>query len=201
MKLMVPQHSRLLMIWLIFFCLLFLSLGTFFCHFNSLSSNKTLLVCCTSTVSNIIQWKDIENDHASSLSLKPSPNLQLLVNQFNNATPENRNYPEKISSSKYYDTEETHNIERPQNNKSLSLFHINPFSFNRNFDDLQHLLSCPKKYFELTAISEPGIIKQVSLLYSFNLNNHSFEFTPTETSPNNTLLLLLIICHINVAMT
>ena len=130
MKLMVPQHSRLLMIWLIFFCLLFLSLGTFFCHFNSLSNNKTLLVCCTSTVSNIIQWKDIENDHASSLSLKPSPNLQLLVNQFNNATPENRNYPEKISSSKYYDTEEIHNIEITQNNKSLSLFHINACSFN-----------------------------------------------------------------------
>ena len=99
-------------------------------HFNSLSSNKTLLACCTSTVSNIIQWKDIENDHASSLSLKPSPNLQLLVNQFNNTTPENRNYPEKISSSKYYDTEEIHNIEITQNNKSLSLFHINACSFN-----------------------------------------------------------------------
>ena len=99
-------------------------------HFSSLSSNKTLLACCTSTVSNIIQWKDIENDHASSLSLKVSPNLQLLVNQFDNATPENRNYPEKISSSKYYDTEEIHNIEITQNNKSLSLFHIDACSFN-----------------------------------------------------------------------
>ena len=64
-------------------------------HFNSLSSNKNFLACCTSTDSDIIQWKDIENDHDSSLLLKPSSNL----NQFNNATPENSNDPEKISSS------------------------------------------------------------------------------------------------------
>ena len=51
--------------------------------FNSLSSNKKFLACCTNTDSNIIQWKDLENDHASSLSLKPSSNLELLVNQFN----------------------------------------------------------------------------------------------------------------------
>ena len=53
--------------------------------FNSLSSNKNFLACCTNTDSNITQWKDLENDHNSSLSLKPSSNLELLVNQFNNA--------------------------------------------------------------------------------------------------------------------
>ena len=36
--------------------------------------------------------------HDSSLSLKPSSNLELLVNLFNNATPENSNDPEKIAS-------------------------------------------------------------------------------------------------------
>ena len=51
--------------------------------FNSLSSSKKFQACCTNTDSNIIQWKDLENDHASSLSLKPSSNLELLVNQFN----------------------------------------------------------------------------------------------------------------------
>ena len=81
--------------------------------FISLLSNKKFLACCSSTDSNI-QWKDLENDHASSLSLKPTSNLELLVNQFNNATPENSNDPEKISPSKYYDIEEMHNIEIPQ---------------------------------------------------------------------------------------
>ena len=113
--------------------------------FSSLSSNKNFLACFTNIDDNITQWRDLEHDHDSSLSLKPSSNLELLVNQFNNATPENSNDPEKISSSKYYDIEEMHNIEIPHKNKSLSLFHINACSLNKNFDDLQHLLSCTKK--------------------------------------------------------
>ena len=48
---------------------------------------KTFLACCTNTDSNITQWKDLENDHDSSLLLKPSY-LELLVNQFYNADPE-----------------------------------------------------------------------------------------------------------------
>ena len=108
---------------------------TFFL-FNSLSSNKIFLACCTNTDSNIIQWKDLENDHASSLLLKPSSNLELLVNQFSKPIPENSNDSEKNSSSKYYDIEEMHNIEIPHNNKSLPLFHINACSLNKNFDDL-----------------------------------------------------------------
>ena len=62
--------------------------------FNSLSSNKNFLACCTSPDTNI-QWNDLENDHDSSLSLKLSSNLKLLINQFNNATPENM-LPQKI---------------------------------------------------------------------------------------------------------
>ena len=158
------------------------------------------LVCCTSTDNNI-QWKDLENDHASSFPLKPSPNLELLVvNQFNNATPENSNNPEKISSSKYYHIEEMHNIEIPHNKKSLSLFHINPFSLNKKFDGLQHLLSCTIKDFDIIAISESKIKKQVSSLNNLNLNNYSFEFTSTKTSAGGTLLYIAI--HLPyVAMT
>ena len=78
--------------------------------FNSLSSNKNFLAYCTNTDSNITQWKDLENDHNNSLSLKPSK-LELLLNQFNNATPQNGNDPEKIASSKCYDIDEMHNIE------------------------------------------------------------------------------------------
>ena len=158
--------------------------------FNSLSSNRNFLACCANTNSNITQWKDLENDHNSSLSLKPSSNLELLVNQFNNATPENSNAPGKISSSEYYDIEEMHNIEIPHKNKSLSLFHINACSLNKNFDDLQHLLSCTKTKFDIIAISETRITKQVSLLNNLNLNNYSFEFTPTETSAGGTLLYI-----------
>ena len=83
-----------------------------------------------------------------------------------------------------------HNIEIPHNNKSLSLFHINACSLNKNFDDLQHLLSCTKKNFDIIAISETRITKQVSLLNNLNLNNYSFEFTPTETSAGGILFYI-----------
>ena len=160
--------------------------------FNSLSSNKNFLTCCTSTDndSNFIQLKELESDHNSSLLLKPSPNLELLVNQFNNATPEKNNDPEKISSSKYYDIDEMHNLKIPHKNKSLSLFHINACSLNKNFDDLQHLLSSTKNVFDIIAVSETRITKQVSLLNNLNLNHYFFEFTPTETSAGVTLLYI-----------
>ena len=83
-----------------------------------------------------------------------------------------------------------HTIEIPQKNKSLSLFHINACSLNKNFDDLQHLLSCTKTKLDIIAISETRITKQVSLSNNLNLNNYSFEFTPTETSAGGTLLYI-----------
>ena len=94
-----------------------------------------------------------------------------------------------------------HNIEIPHNNKSLSLFHINACSVNKNFDDLHHLSSCTKKNFDIIAINETRITKITSLSNNLNINNCSFEFTPTETSAGGTFFTLLIIYHINVAMT
>ena len=78
-----------------------------------------------------------------------------------------------------------HNIEIPYRNKSLSLFHINPCSFNKNFDELQDFLSRTKIKFDIIAISETRITKQVSLL-----NNYSFEFIPVETSAGGTFLYI-----------
>ena len=84
-----------------------------------------------------------------------------------------------------------HNIEIPHKSKLLSLSHINTCSLNKNFDDLQHLLSCTKNLFDIIAISELRITKNVSLLNNLNLNNnYSFEFTPTETSAGGTHLYI-----------
>ena len=44
--------------------------------------------------------------------------------------------------------------------------------------------------FDTIAISETRIIKNISLLNNLNLNNYSFEFTPTETSAGGTLLYI-----------
>ena len=85
------------------------------------------------------------------------------------------------------------NIEIPRKNKSLFLFHVNARSLNKNFDDLQHLLSCTKTKFDIIAISETRIASQVSLLNNLNLN-YSFEFTLTETSAGGILLYIANQC-------
>ena len=125
---------------------------------------------------------------SSSLSIKASSNLKLLLNKFNNATQKSSNDPGKISSSIYYDIVETHDIEIPHKNKSLSLFHITACFLNKHFDDLQHLLSCTSKILDTIAISE--IRTQNKLLNNLNLNYYSFEFTPTDTFAGRTLLYI-----------
>ena len=74
--------------------------------------------------------------------------------------------------------------------KSLSLFHINTWSLNKYFDDLQHLLSWTKHVFDIKALTETRITKQASLSNNLNLNNYSFKFTPTETYAGGTLLYI-----------
>ena len=83
-----------------------------------------------------------------------------------------------------------HNIKIPHKNKSLSLFHINACSLNKNFDDLQHLLNCTKRSFDIIAISKTRITKQVSLSNNLNLINYSSEVTPTETCAGGTPLYI-----------
>ena len=96
----------------------------------------------------------------------------------------------RLASELEPDLHETHNLKIPHKNKSLSLFHINACSLNKNSDDLQHLLSSTKKVFDIIAVSETRITKQISLLNNLNLNHYSFEFTPTETSAGGTLLYI-----------
>ena len=109
------------------------------------------------------------------------------MNQFNNATPENNNDPENISSCQYHDIDEMYNVGIPNKNKSLFLFLISACYLNKNFDDLQYLLSC---IFILVGVTETRITKHLSLLNNFNLNNYSYEFAPVETTAGSTLLCI-----------
>ena len=51
----------------------------------------------------------------------------------------------------------------PNKDKLLALFHMNAHCLNKNFDDLQHLLSCTQKIFDVIAINKTRITKNVSL--------------------------------------
>ena len=61
------------------------------------------------------------------------------------------------------------------------MFHINTCSLDKNFDDLQHLLICTKKFFDIIAISETKILTyvfaaRVFLMLFIYLLTYSFAF-------------------------
>ena len=47
-----------------------------------------------------------------------------------------------------------------------------------------------KNDFDVVGLTETRITKQLSLLNNLNLNNYSYEFTPTETTAGGTLLYI-----------
>ena len=57
----------------------------------------------------------------SSVLLKPSPNLELLFNQFKNPSPEQQNDPENVVNSRYFDIDQIQSLKCSQKEKSLSL--------------------------------------------------------------------------------
>ena len=124
----------------------------------------------------------------SSISIKPSLHLSLLFSQFHNSSPEQKTDPENVVNSNFYDIDQLQTLKFPEKNKLFSLFHINACLLNKNFDDLQHLLKCTNKVFDIVAVSETRIVKKTSLTFNINLNNYSFEFTPTESTAGGTPL-------------
>ena len=126
----------------------------------------------------------------SSLLLKPPRDLTLLCNQFNNAIPENRSDPENVIQSKYYDIDELQKLKIPNKENSLSLFHINSCSLNKNFEEIQNLLKSTNINFDVIAITETRIPKNISVTQNIVLNNYSFEYTFTESSAGRTLLYI-----------
>ena len=55
---------------------------------------------------------------------------------------------------------------------------------------MQHFLSSTNKSFDVTAIVETRMIKNVLLTNNLTMNNFSLEFNPTESSAGGTLLYI-----------
>ena len=139
------------------------------------------------------------NINSTSLVMKPSANLSLSFNHFNNFYPVQKNDPENVVNSNYYDIDQFQTLKFHEKNKSLSLFHINAYSLSKNFDDLEHLLKCTNKVFDIVAVSETRITRKTLLTSNINLKNYSFKFTPTQSNTGGTLYTLLITYPINHA--
>ena len=142
-----------------------------------------------------------KNNLNGFLLLKPPPGLALFFNQFNKSISENRSDPENVISISYmsqvlqnfqstYDVYELQKLKIPNIRRTLSLFHINSCSLNKNFEELQNLLQSTNINFDVIAITETRIPKNVSVTQNIVLNNYSFEHTPTESSAGGTLLYI-----------
>ena len=137
-----------------------------------------------------IKGNDVDDNNINTtfLVLKPSPNLSLLLNQFNNFSPEQKNGPGNVVNSNYYDIDQFHTLRFYEKISQVFLFHINACSLSKNFDEIEHLLKCTNKDFYIIAVSETRIIRKTSLISNINLQNYSFESTPTESNAGSTLL-------------
>ena len=131
---------------------------------------------------------EISNKNSSVL-LKAPPNLAYLFNQFNNSSSEQQIDPENFVNSRYFDIDQIQSLNVPKKEKSLSFFHINACSLNKNFDDLAYLLQCTNN-FDIIAVSETRISKKTSLTSNVKSNNYSFESTLTKSSAGGTMLYI-----------
>ena len=104
----------------------------------------------------------------SSLLLNPSPKLTHLVNQFNNDTIDNNNVADNFIHSKYFDIDEIQKLKIPNTEKCLSLFHINACSLKKIFDELQYLLKSTNKNFDVIAVTETRIKKDISISITYH---------------------------------
>ena len=118
------------------------------------------------------QGTNRDNDKESLLSPKPPSDLALLYNQFNNTSLEKNNDPENVVNSKFYEIDQFQALKFPVKHKSFALFHINACSLNKNFDDLDHLVKCTNKIFDIIGVSKTRITKQTSLKTSINLKTN-----------------------------
>ena len=150
-----------------------------------MKSNKNFSMCVSNFHSNN---KPGKTNNEGSLLLKSSENLKLLVNQFNNNAAPGDNTDLENVQSKYYDIDELQIMKIPNKDKSLTLFHINACPLNKNSNELEHLLSCTNKNFDVIAISETRITENIFLANNLTMNNFSYEFTRTKSSAGGTLL-------------
>ena len=112
-----------------------------------------------------------------------------MFNQFNELAAEsNKKNPENFINCKNLDIDEIQKMKIEQN--SLSLFHINSCSLNKNVEDLEYLLKATNKTFNVIAISKSRILKDTNLSKNINIYNYTVEFTPTESHAGGTLIYI-----------
>ena len=78
----------------------------------------------------------MNNSTKTCLVLKPQENLTSLSYVFNNLSSDQNNNSENIINCKFYGIDEVQTLNKLNNKRTLSLFHINSCSLSKNIEDL-----------------------------------------------------------------
>ena len=139
----------------------------------------------------ILNNKNSNTNTGSFINLKPPPNLSLLFNQFNDFSSDSgsKNPENMMTNCMYNDIDDIQKIKSKPNSLSLSLslFHLNTCSLNKNFDDLEYLIKTTNQTFDVIAISESRIKSNMDISPNINLptiplNTHQLRVMLEEPS-------------------
>ena len=128
---------------------------------------------------------DLEN-----LSVFINKNEQKLINQISNLILENAD-PDSQNANfcSYYNIDNFCN-KKFDSQKYFFLFHLNIESLQAHKNDLDILLHELNFDFDIIAISETRLIKDIAPTHDIELKEYNIEHTPTEASKGGTLLYI-----------
>ena len=131
-----------------------------------------------------------QNSIGSFLVLKPSENLTKIFNPFNDFSSDQKENSDKMRTWKYCNIDEIQSLNKLNDKYSRSLLHINAWSLSRIIEDLQFLLDSTQICFDVIAIPETRIVKNIFTVNDINLTNYNYKYCPTESSTGVTLLYI-----------
>ena len=150
---------------------------------------------CKKCIGEILPFSKYENELETNPILKRTSHLSNLFNELNEAFVQEQEIGEDESDTvnkiecKYFDIEEFKNLQL-NSKKSFSLFHLNVASLSLNSDDLHTILTATNFEFDIIGISETRIKNLIPSCSNLQIENHSNEDTPTESSAGGTRLYI-----------
>ena len=127
------------------------------------------------TVNSCDKQFNYENDLNSTgtcLVLNPSGNLTNFLTQFNDFSSDQKRNSSNIRNCNYNNIDEIQSLNKLNDKRSLSLFHINACSLTKNKQDLDLLLYFTQICFVVISITETRILKSKFPVTDINLTNH-----------------------------
>ena len=128
------------------------------------------------------------DSNLKNLDFNLNNNEKKTIKQISNLIIENNDPDnENVNFCKYYSVDEFCDKKFKKTNK-FSIFHQNIHSLQYHFEDLKILLKSLDHEFDIIAISETKLQKNVFQTRSINLPNYQYEHTPTEANKGGTLI-------------